>query len=642
MKQFFHSSSTISLYSRDLCCLTLAAIMIIISADALAQKQCTNPPTVNLSSASGTTCGLAPVTVTNNVFGGSATQVTITTDGNGSVSPSSANASPFSFTYVPVAGDAGNTVTITVTTNNPLRSPCKADKATYSLTVLSNLPAPVIDGIIQPGCTLSTGSVHLSSLPSSNWTVTALPIGITIEGSGSTATFDILPPGTYTFTAAVSTGCSSAESAPAVINDQPALPPPPLPGTITAPTCTTSTGSVTMTNLPSSGSWTLTRYPGTIEYTGTGTSAVISGLPPGIFNFAVTNEAGCISELSANVIIPDLPPVPNAPVIGNIVQPTSILPTGSVTLTGLPSSGAWTIIRSPGNILKTGSGTSVTISELGPGSYTFAVKNSTGCTSSESGQVVIEQPVKPVLVITDPPPVCYPETVDLTAPEITAGSTAGLSFTYWTNADATSEFKSPKVAWNGQYYIKGTSSSGDFDIKPVTVTVKQPPVANAGPDQTLAYQTTTTLSAYQGTQETGTWFSDSADVIFSNITDPHSTVSNLSTGNNRLYWIVTNNVCPADTDEVTIVAGGLVIPTLITPNGDSKNEYFIIGGIENIGKCELIIFDRRGKMVFQSNNYDNKWNGVDYNRNPLPNDTYFYILKSSNGRSFNGYIMIRR
>ncbi len=620
----------------------MAAFMIIVSVDALAQKQCSNPPTVNLSSASGTTCYLTPVTITDNTFGGSATQVTISTNGKGSVSPSSATSSPFSFIYVPDAGDARNTVTITVTTNNPLRSPCKAAMATYSLNVLSNLPAPVIDGIIQPGCTLSTGSVQLSGLPSSDWTVTAQPAGITIEGSGATATFDILPPGTYTFTAAVSSGCSSSGSAPAVINEQPALPPPPLPGTIAAPTCSTSTGSVTMLNLPSSGSWTLTRYPGTIQYTGTGTSAVITGLPPGLFNFAVTNSAGCISELSANVTIPDPPPVPTAPVIGNIVQPTSILPTGSVTLTGLPSSGAWTVIRSPGDILKTGSGTSVIISELVAGSYTFAVRNSSGCISSESDIVVIEQPVKPVLVITDPLPVCYPETVDLTAPEITTGSTSGLSLSYWTDADATSEFKSPKVAWNGQYYIKGTSSSGDFDIKPVTVTVKQPPVANAGPDQTLAYQTNTTLNAYQGSQETGTWFSDSADVVFSNITDPHSTVSNLLTGNNRLYWIVTNNVCPADTDEVTIVSGGLIIPTLITPNGDSKNEYFIIGGIENIGKSELIIFDRRGKMVFQSNKYDNKWNGVDYNLNPLANDTYFYILKSSNGRSFSGYIMIRR
>jgi gliding motility-associated-like protein len=620
----------------------VAAFFILISTDGLGQKVCNNPPALTMGSVSGTTCYLMPVTVSDNSFGGSATQVTITTDGKGSVNPSTATSSPFLFTYIPDASDVGHTVTVTVTTDNPLRSPCKAAKATYSLSVLANLSAPVIDGIIQPTCTLSTGSIQLSGLPSSGWTVTVNPLGLILEGTGNTTTISILPAGTYTFTVAVSSGCASSESVPAVINDQPGSPPPPLPGSITAPTCTTATGSVTLGNLPSPGSWILTQYPGTIQTTGTGTSAVVSGLPPGLYNFSVTNSAGCVSELSGNVIIPGQPSLPATPVIGNIVQPTAQVPTGSVTLTGLPPSGSWTIIRSPDNFLKTGSGTSVIISELGIGTFTFAVRNNAGCLSNESDPVVIIQSVKPELVITDPLPVCYPETVDITAPEITAGSTQGLLLTYWTDASATKEFRTPGAAWNGLYYIKGTSASGDYDIKPVTVTVKQPPVANAGPDKSIAYQTSTTLSAYLGTGETGTWTSDSGNVVFSNITDPNAIVSDLSTGNNRLYWIVTNNVCPADTDEVTIVAGGLVIPTLITPNGDSKNEYFIIEGIESIGKCSLTIFDRRGKLVFESNNYDNKWNGIDYNSNPVANDTYFYILKSSNGRSFNGYIMVMR
>ena len=76
----------------------------------------------------------------------------------------------------------------------------------------------------------------------------------------------------------------------------------------------------------------------------------------------------------------------------------------------------------------------------------------------------------------------------------------------------------------------------------------------------------------------------------------------------------------------------LIIPTLITPNGDPKNEYFVILGLSNLGKTELIIFDRRGAQVFKNSDYDNKWNGVDYNENPLPNDTYFFIMNSSEGR----------
>ena len=135
---------------------------------------------------------------------------------------------------------------------------------------------------------------------------------------------------------------------------------------------------------------------------------------------------------------------------------------------------------------------------------------------------------------------------------------------------------------------------------------------------------------------------DSGYVVFSDTTDPRSVVSNLSQGDNVLAWVVTNGICPADTDKVTITLGEFVIPTFITPNGDSKNEYFLIKGIETLGKTELTVFDRRGMQIFKNSDYDNKWNGVDYNDRPLINDTYYFILKSGTGKSYSGYIVIRR
>jgi gliding motility-associated-like protein len=65
-------------------------------------------------------------------------------------------------------------------------------------------------------------------------------------------------------------------------------------------------------------------------------------------------------------------------------------------------------------------------------------------------------------------------------------------------------------------------------------------------------------------------------------------------------------------------------------------------GIGSLGKTELTIFDRRGVQVFKDTDYDNKWNGVDENDNPLPSDTYFFIMKTENGKSASGYIVIRR
>jgi gliding motility-associated-like protein len=643
MKQFFRSLPDIINYVRNPEVLIISVLIMLFPISLPGQKQCSNPPVVSLSESGGTTCYLAPITVSGNTFGGGATAVTITENGHGSIVPSSVTSSPFSFTYTPVIIDAGRVVTITVTTNNPDGKPCKASSATYSLNVISSSPVPNIENIIQPTCTSSTGSVELGGLPSyGSWTLTVSPGGMTIEGSGTAGTIPNLPSGTYTFTVSVSTQCTSLPSVPAVIGEQPITPAPPLPGTITAPTCAAPTGSVILTGLPSAGTWILTRYPGTAITSGTGISTTISGLSPGIYNFSLTNAAGCISLLSADVTMPTQPPAPAAPVIGTVIQPTPETMTGSVTLTSLPSTGTWTIIRSPGEVTLTSSGNAVTITGLEVGTYTFKVRNSSGCISPESAPLIISSPVIPELVITDPQPVCYPATVDLTAPEIKEGSTIGLTYTYWTDAQAATALETPASASNGTYYIKGTSASGFFDIKPVKVTVRQPAVSNAGPDQILSFQYNTLLEAELGEQESGTWFSDSANVVFNDVTDPRSAVSNLSQGENVVSWVVSDGICPADTDKVIITVGELVIPTLITPNGDSWNEYFVIKGLENLGKTQLTVFDRRGTQIFQDSQYDNKWNGVDNNEKPLANDTYFFVLKSVTGKSYNGYIVIRK
>ena len=696
--------------------------------------QCVNPPTITLSSISGNTCGTTPVTVSGNTFGGSATSVTITENGSGSVSPASSTTRPFAFTYTPSARDAGNTVIITITTNNPLGLPCAAATAIYTLTVNANPSAPVVGTITQPTCSVATASVVLNGLPAiGTWTLTRTPGGVTTTGTGNNTNISGLPTGTFTFTVTNASGCISSASTNVVISAQSLTPNAPVIGTINQPTCTVSTGSVILTGLPSTGTWTLirtpgginstgsgtstiipnfsegiytytvtnsigcispssaniviiaqptipatpvvgaitaptcslstgrvvlnglpatgiwmlTRYPGTVTSGGTGTSITLSDLPGGMYNYTLTNASGCVSVMSANVTIPPqpvTPSTPSTPLIGTITQPVNELLTGSVVLNGLPESGLWTLTLIPGNITTSGTGITKTISGLAIGTYSFTVTNSAGCTSGLSASFGIYSLTgTPVLIITNPAPVCFPSTVDLTDLLVTEGSALNLTYTYWADAAATILYRTPAAAIAGTYYIKGTTIEGFFTVKPVRVTVFRIPLANAGPDQVLAYLFGTKMDAeLVNNYETGVWSLISGTIVFFDSTYTKTSVSDLSVGKNFLLWTVTNGVCSASSDTVMIFVQDLLIPTLITPNMDGKNDYLVIKGSDALGKMELTIFDRRGVQVYKNENYDNLWNGVDTNGNLLSDDTYFYVLKTKNSKSVSRYIVIRR
>ena len=543
-----------------------------------------------------------------------------------------------------VTGLAAGTYYFTVTNPDGCVSPASANAVINPQPVTPVVPT--VGTITQPVCAAPTGSVSLEDLPApGNWTLTRMPGGTITTGSGTSTIITGLPSGTWNYTVTNASGCSSGPTADIVILPAPAVPGTPVIDTIMQPTCTVSTGRVILSGLPATGTWTLTRYPDGAIFLGSGISTTVTGLEHGTYSFIVTNTDGCTSPVSPYVVINQQPPTPAAPVPGAITHPTCQVPGGTVVLNGLPASGTWTLTRLPGSITSSGTGTSTTVSGLESGIYNFYVTNAAGCPSAVSANVIINPRPGPVpsVHITNPGPVCYPATVDITNPDIIEGSTDGLTYSYWQDIIGSIPYNTPTAATGGTYYIKGTTTSGCSDIQPVIVTVPHQPVAAAGPDQVLEYQFSASLDADDpGENLTGGWSVVSGSGHFADSNYAKTTVTLLAVGENILQWAVNNSVCPPALDYLTITVHDLVIPTLITPNNDGLNDYFYLEGLEFLGKTVITVVDRRGVLVFQNDEYDNMWDGVDYNGNLLPDDTYFFILEPENRIPVSGYIVIRR
>ena len=92
------------------------------------------------------------------------------------------------------------------------------------------------------------------------------------------------------------------------------------------------------------------------------------------------------------------------------------------------------------------------------------------------------------------------------------------------------------------------------------------------------------------------------------------------------------------TDTITInvyVPDNILLPNLITPNGDGKNDKWILNYKINLDGSDLVIFNRWGETVYEASNYTNDWDGTyKTTGKSLPDDTYYYVLKVPNHQNY--------
>ncbi len=94
-----------------------------------------------------------------------------------------------------------------------------------------------------------------------------------------------------------------------------------------------------------------------------------------------------------------------------------------------------------------------------------------------------------------------------------------------------------------------------------------------------------------------------------------------------------NNIDGLELEEV---APAIVIPNIITPNGDGTNDLFQL----NFPVLKTEVYNRWGQKLFESNN-DAFWDGRTTSGSEVPEGTYYYIIVTKE-KTYKGYLQLLR
>jgi gliding motility-associated-like protein len=93
---------------------------------------------------------------------------------------------------------------------------------------------------------------------------------------------------------------------------------------------------------------------------------------------------------------------------------------------------------------------------------------------------------------------------------------------------------------------------------------------------------------------------------------------------------------------VDLLCSTYIVPNVFTPNGDGKNDNFLIDAF-GFSSYHIEIYDRWGILMFTSDTPDSSWDGRNLKGQIAPDGVYYYIIKSkcgTNERNYNGFVQV--
>lgn len=377
-------------------------------------------------------------------------------------------------------------------------------------------------------------------------------------------------------------------------------------------------------------------------------SLIVSVNGPGAYELAITDGTGC--TVRDTVDVPAARDTPFAQAGEDLEVECGEMPQldGSASTPAPGGNVLYTWTAGDGGEVLPGSENSVTPFVSGPGTYQLVVSNLTnGCSDTSITNVT--------LIDQEPAMLPAPFTSCESPVTVTGNEPAGTTGVWSTfNDDGATVTFDGAVATvteiaEGVSLVWTLSAPGceDYSSDTTRVSPEEAPNANNDVLEVGGTDNVGSVNVLANDQRTG-------PVTVTLLNDPEfgTVLSNLNgeitfeapvglTGTTTIDYEICSTVCEGLCDQASILirsdANGAdpQVFNAITPNGDGLNETFVFDILDlrpdDFPDNELIIFNRWGDVIFEAKPYNNDWSGLNTGGTPVPEGTYYYILRLNIG-----------
>ena len=401
-----------------------------------------------------------------------------------------------------------------------------------------------------------------------------------IAGTWNPSTISTLTAGSTTYTFTPTAGlCASSTTMNIIINSGPT---PTITGDLTL--CSSESTTLTVSG-GSSYSWSTTQ---------TGPSIYVSPTTTTTYTVTATNTLGCTQTTNATVVINGNPVISS---IDSTIE-TCTAGNGSIQLTVTSGAQPYTYLWS-NNV-----GNVSTISNLSSGTYLVTVTDNASCSTTKS--IFLSNSPTPILSVIKIDDHCTQGVGEITINAV--GGTGNYTYSWNTQPVQTT----PSI----NHLVFGTYKvivSDDYCSDSTVVNIGDNPAPTAAFD--ITPQISSILNPeirFHNLSIGGTSFGWSfGDGEFSNEENPFHVYHNSQ--NYLVYLVVNDDFGCSDTAFNTVIIYEnleIFIPNAFTPNGDGLNDVFRpYGKGYSLDGFEMLIFDRWGKMIFETSDIEKGWNG---------------------------------